>query len=124
MSDSFNFSPPVMPRLPEIRMPDPPAKWMHERLVRQINEFEKALDPQHEVGGRLIAAAGEGVIQIDDISYWGPDMIIFHGKNADGGAVQVLQHYSQLSLTLTALAVPKEREAIRIGFALVQRLEK
>lgn len=115
---------PARTSFPQVQIPDPPAKWMHERLVKQIKEFEDKLNHKQEVGGRLIAAAGEGVIQIEDIGYWGPDMIIFYGTNSQGGAVEVLQHYTQLSLTLTALPVPEEREAIRIGFALVQRLKE
>jgi hypothetical protein len=101
---------------------DPPAKWMYERVAAQIIEFEKQLNDEEEIGGRLVAAPGEGVFHIDDIGYWGPDMLIFHGKNQHGRPVQLLQHYTQLSVLLTA--VPKESDIPRrIGFDLARRLE-
>jgi hypothetical protein len=31
-----------------------PAEWMHERIVRSINKFEKDLDPDQEIGARLV----------------------------------------------------------------------
>ncbi|MBU2490436.1 MAG: hypothetical protein KKA60_13695 [Proteobacteria bacterium] len=31
-----------------------PAEWMYERIVCSINDFEEALDHDHEVGARLV----------------------------------------------------------------------
>lgn len=100
-----------------------PAKWMYERLAKQIIEFEAQLSIDEELGGRFVTAPKEGVIHIEDISYWNPDMIIFHGRDADGRRVQLLQHYSQASVLLCA--VPKEKdEPRRIGFILEEKLSK
>jgi hypothetical protein len=103
--------------------PDPPAKRMYERVVRQIIDFEKQLSPEQEIGGRCVSAPREGVFHIEDLGYWGPDMLIFYGTDADGRPIQLLQHYSQLSVMLCV--VPKEKDsARRIGFILEQRLNE
>ena len=109
---------PILPPIP--RPPDPPAKWMYERVAKQIIEFEKDLSLEEEIGGRFISAPKEGYFHIEDIGYWGPDMLIFHGTDANGRPIQLMQHYSQLSVLLCV--VPKEKaEARRIGFILEQR---
>jgi hypothetical protein len=109
--------------IPSFKMPtiDPPAKWMYERITRQIVEFEQRLSPDEEIGGRFVSAPKEGCFHIEDIAYWGPDMLIFHGRDFDGRPIQLLQHYTQLSLLLCS--VPKEKEQPRrIGFVLESKL--
>ncbi len=100
-----------------------PAEWMYERITRQIIEFEKGLTSDEELGGRFVAAPREGIMHIEDIGFWGPDLLIFYGTDGNGRPVQLLQHYSQLTILLCA--VPKEKDAPRrIGFVLEQRLER
>jgi hypothetical protein len=65
--------------------PDHPAKLMYERVAHQIIDFEKELSPDQEIGGRFVSAPREGVFHIEDLGYWGPDMLIFYGKDATGG---------------------------------------
>jgi hypothetical protein len=102
---------------------DPPAKWMYERVAKQIIEFEKALSADEEIGGRFVSAPKEGVFHIEDIGYWGPDMLIFHGIDSNGRPIQLMQHYSQLSILLCV--IPKESEKPRrIGFVLEERMNK
>jgi hypothetical protein len=109
--------------MPVIRVPKAPAESMYERLVKQIVEFEAQLDNDQEIGGRFVYNPSEGAFYIDDIGYWGPDMIIFHGKNTHNKPIQLIQHYTQLSILLTAL--PKESEKPRrIGFDLTNKLAK
>ncbi len=99
-----------------------PAEWMFDRLVRMIDDFEKNLSDQEEIGGRMVGAPGEGSFHIDDIGFWGPDLIMFYGKNRDGRPVRLIQHYTQLSVLLTSM--PKEKEKPRrIGFAIQKRIE-
>ena len=89
---------------------------MFDRLVRMIEDFEKSLSDEEEIGGRLVGAPGEGSFHIDDIGFWGPDLIMFYGKNHYGRPVRLIQHYTQLSVLLTSM--PKEKEKPRrIGFA-------
>jgi Family of unknown function (DUF6173) len=106
-------------RLPTL--PDPPAKWAYERIARQINDFEAELSDDEEIGLRLVATPDTSVMHINDIGYWGPDMLIYHGTNEHGRPMQLMQHYTQMSILLTA--VPKcEQKARRIGFHLVEKI--
>ena len=99
-----------------------PAEWMFDRLVRMIEDYEKNLSDEEEIGGRLVGAPGEGSFHIDDIGFWGPDLIMFFGKNHYGRPVRLIQHYTQLSVLLTSM--PKEKEKPRrIGFVLRERQE-
>jgi len=94
-----------------------PARWMHERLINQIVEFEKGLDSQHEVGGRFVQGPGSEPLHIENVASWGPDMIIFVGKYSDGRKFEIIQHYSQVNLFLVAMRTTSE-EPRRIGFEL------
>jgi hypothetical protein len=99
-----------------------PAMWMHVRLMQQIAEFEASLNAEEEVGGRLVSAAGEPPFHIEEVSYWGPDMLIFKGRR-DGRPVMLVQHYTQLSVLLTAMQKQHD-EPRRIGFIPVGEREK
>ncbi len=98
-----------------------PASWMYERVCRQIIDFEKSLKPDEELGGRFVNAPHEGVVHVEDVGYWGPDMLIFHGTDNSGRPVQLLQHYSQTSVLLCTVP-KKDDQAKRIGFVLESRL--
>ncbi|MBB3356037.1 hypothetical protein FHT70_006010 [Rhizobium sp. BK049] len=98
-----------------------PASWMYERVVRSIIDFEEKLDPALEIGARLVSFASSEIIHIDDVGYWGPDIIKFYGKNADGNPVELMQHMSQLSVLL--VAVKPLAEPRRIGFVLKEKLK-
>jgi hypothetical protein len=98
-----------------------PAESIYKRMVKQIIQFESKLSSDEELGGRFVTAPRDGPIHILDIGYWGPDMLIFHGQDADGRPIELLQHYTQMSVLLCV--VPKEKEKPRrIGFILEQRL--
>lgn len=100
-----------------------PAEWAYERVVRQIAAFEAKLDSGEEVGGRVTAAPGDGAFQIEDVGWWGPDMIIFYGRSGQGRPIQLMQHYTQLNVLLQAVPKAKPQEAPRrIGFELASRL--
>ena len=102
-----------------------PAEWAFARLTRLIEDFEKSLSADEEIGATIVGAPGEGAFHVDDIGFWGPDLILFYGKNAHGRPVRLVQHYAQLSLMLTTL--PKERpapEPKRIGFVLREKLDR
>jgi hypothetical protein len=98
-----------------------PAKWMHERIVRSIIDFEKDLDPALEIGARLVSFTSHEVIHIDDVGYWGPDIIKFYGTTGDGHPVELMQHLSQLNVLL--MAIKPVAEPRRIGFVLEQKLD-
>ncbi|WP_410824351.1 DUF6173 family protein [Methylobacterium oryzisoli] len=100
-----------------------PAKWMYERLVNSIIDFEKDLDPTVELGLRLVNFGSSETISIEDVGYWGPDLVIFYGKNNSGRPVELIQHITQVNVLLVAVPIigPEPR---RIGFILREKLEK
>ena len=100
-----------------------PAEWAFERLILYIQDFEKALDSEHEVA--MGFAGGEaGVLRIEGMGFFDPDIITFHGHDEDGARTQLVQHVSQLNVMLRALPKRLPQEAPRrIGFRLVKDLE-
>lgn len=101
-----------------------PAHWAYERLILYIQNFEQQLDARHEVAMGF-AGGDAGVLKIEGLGYFDPDIITFYGSDAGGVKTQLIQHVSQLSVLLRAL--PKanaEAPATRIGFRLAAELEK
>ena len=102
------------------QLPPSPAESMCNRLRKSIIEFERKLDYNQEIGARLTNFSEREPIHIDEVSYWGNDLIIFRGTNADDYPVELLQHVSQISVLL--VAVPKQHETPRrIGFEFESR---
>jgi hypothetical protein len=99
---------------------DNPARWMFERLATYIKQFESRLDQEHEVGARLVSFGSNLSFHIEDMGYFGPDMIVFYGRNEKGEPVQLVQHTSQLSVLLVAVRKQAEQPR-RIGFVLDQK---
>lgn len=97
-----------------------PAKWMYERLAKYIKDFEAGLDEDHEIGARLVTFGTSVTFHIEDMGYYGPDIITFHGKNDLGEDIQLIQHTSQLSVLLVAVKKQAEKPR-RIGFILDQK---
>lgn len=101
-----------------------PAQWAYERLVLYIQKFEEGLDADHEVG--MGFAGGEsGVMRIQGIGFFAPDMLTFYGTDMTGARTQLVQHVSQLNVLLRA--APKEggrKRANRIGFRLAEALDR
>lgn len=101
-----------------------PAEWAYERIVLYIQNFEEQLDADQEAV--MGFAGGEaGVLRIEGLGYFDPDIITFYGSDPDGARTQLIQHVSQLSVILTA--VPKdteEDEPRRIGFRLAAELDR
>ena len=101
-----------------------PAEWAYERLILYIQNFEKQLDGEHEVA--MGFAGGEaGVMRIEGMGYFDPDIVTFYGSDPTGARTQLVQHVTQLNVMLRAL--PKhvdQKEPVRIGFRLAAELEK
>jgi Family of unknown function (DUF6173) len=96
-----------------------PAEWAYDRLILYIRNFESQLDATHEIA---MGFAGDeaGVLLIEGIGFFDPDILTFYGRDGEGAKTQLVQHVSQLSVTLRA--VPKNASAEepprRIGFHL------
>lgn len=98
--------------------PKSPAEWAHDRLVLYIRNFESQLDAAQEIAMGL-AGDETGVLRIEGIGFFDPDIITFYGRDDSGARTQLIQHVSQLSVTLRA--IPKESDQVpprRIGFQL------
>lgn len=100
-----------------------PAEWAYERLIIYIQNFEEQLDNEHEIA--MGFAGGEaGVLRIEGMGFFDPDIVTFYGSDENGAKTQLIQHVTQLSVLLRAL--PKEIQAQapkRIGFRLAADLE-
>lgn len=101
-----------------------PAQWAYERIIMYIQNFEKQLDNDHEVGLGL-AGGNTGVIRIEGLGYYDPDIVTYYGVNEAGAKTQLIQHVSQLNVSL--IASPKhidQPEPTRIGFRLATALDR
>lgn len=107
-----------------VRMRENPAEWAFVRLSKLIEDYEKGLDKDEEIAARIVGLPGDGVMQIEDVGFWGPDFILFLGRNGEGRPVRLIQHYAQINVLLDARRKPEEREARRIGFQLSELVEK
>lgn len=107
------FEPPTLDALSR----ENPARWMYERLKQYVKDFESHLDDEHEIAARLVSFGQTLTFHIEDMGYFGPDIVTFFGKNEVGEPVQLVQHVSQLSVLLVALRKQEERPR-RIGFVL------
>lgn len=100
-----------------------PAQWAYERLILYIQNFEKTLDGDHEVAMGF-TGGDAGVMRIQGMGYFDPDIITFFGSDGTGARTQLVQHVSQLNVMLRALPKSVEdKPANRIGFRLAAEYE-
>lgn len=100
-----------------------PAQWAYERLILYIQNFEKALDNEHEIAMGF-TGSDAGVLRIEGMGYFDPDIVTFFGSDGSGAKTQLVQHVSQLNVLLRSLPKPvNTEEPVRIGFRLAQSLE-
>ena len=101
-----------------------PAEWAYERLILYIKGFEKTLDNEHEVAMGF-TDTGAGVLKIEGLGYFDPDIVTFYGIDGEGARVQLVQHVSQLNVLLRATRKPDTAGAPRrIGFELAKGLDQ
>lgn len=98
-----------------------PAEWAYERLVLYIQKFEETLDVEHEVGMGF-AGSDAGMLHIQGMGFFAPDMITFYGVDPGGTKTQLVQHVSQLNVMLKAARKINE-QPLRIGFQMRSQLE-
>ncbi len=101
-----------------------PARWAYERIILYIRNFERQLDNEHEVAMGF-AGGDTGVIRIEGLGYFDPDIVTYHGADQNGVRTQLIQHVSQLNVMLRALPKqPGHEKPNRIGFRLAADLEE
>ena len=101
-----------------------PAEWAYQRLILYIQNFEKTLNAEEEVAMGF-TDTGAGVLKIEGLGYFDPDVVTFYGTDQTGARVQLVQHVSQLNVLLRSM--PKEnaaKEPRRIGFRLAEALDE
>lgn len=101
-----------------------PARWAYERMILYIRNFEEQLDSSQEVAMGF-TGGDAGVLRIEGIGYFDPDIVTFYGRDADGARTQMIQHVSQLNVMLRAMPKPRpDSPPTRIGFRLAADLEE
>ncbi|MBV1896704.1 MAG: hypothetical protein KUG70_09615 [Rhodobacteraceae bacterium] len=101
-----------------------PAQWAYERIILYIRNFEEQLDSDQEVAIGF-TGGDAGVLRIEGMGYFDPDIVTFYGSDESGAKTQLIQHVSQLSVMLRALPIPKQSTTpSRIGFRLAAELDK
>ena len=100
------------------------ARWAYERLILYIRNFEEQLDGEEEVAMGF-AGGDAGVLRIEGLGYFDPDIVTFYGTDTAGRRTQLVQHVTQLSVLLRALPKPRaDTAARRIGFRLAAELDE
>lgn len=97
------------------------AEWAYDRLILYIQNFESQLDAGQEVAMGFTGGQA-GILQIEGVGYFDPDVITFYGRDQDGLRTQLIQHVSQLNVILRA--VPKnipDEPPRRIGFQMMRQ---
>ncbi len=98
------------------------AEWAYERLILYIQNFEEQLDNEHEVAMGF-TGGDVGVLQIEGIGFFDPDIVTFYGTDDEGTKTQLIQHVSQLNVMLRAEPRAESAEPPnRIGFRLAADL--
>ena len=100
-----------------------PSEWAYERMILYIQKFEEGLDGDHEVAMGF-TGGDAGVMRIEGMGYFEPDIVTFYGSDPTGAKTQIVQHVTQLNVMLRALPKAVEaQEPRRIGFRLAADLD-
>jgi hypothetical protein len=106
-----------MPNISDYKDPNLASEF-HRRLIEWINDFHRELEEEYEVGGQLVSFGTEFTFSFDDLTYWNPSLIGFHGTRPDGSPVKLIQHVSQINVLLVRQKrVHPEQPKRPIGFA-------
>lgn len=99
---------------------DTPAQhmWADEQfdiLKRYIQEFESTLDIDHEVGIMMTNFGQSVLMQVTQITYENPVLMVFKGF-VNGREATLIQHINQLNFMLTSVKKEPNRPKRQIGF--------
>jgi len=75
------------------------------RLGEAIASLERSLDPSKEVQLVIVRGASTGSVFVDRMVPLGADLIRYEGHDDRDGRVMVLQHVTQLNVTLQVIDV-------------------
>ena len=88
-----------------------PADSIFSRIQEQVQEFESTLDNMHELWWILVWSSYDQ-FYITALKKSNPDMIIFYWETRDW-PIQIIQHVSQIDISLISLKKQKDHEAPR-----------
>ncbi len=94
------------------------ADNQYKILMKSIIEFQNTLDEEHEVGAMLSSFGQNVIMNVTDLGYANPSLIIFYGY-VNGQRCELYQHVNQINFLL--MACPKiepDKPARRIGFCV------
>jgi hypothetical protein len=100
------------------------ASHFYRQLAHYIIAFEKHLNPDQEVGVKMVAFGEAITMHVEAIEYSDPSLITFYGFGANRKPMQLIQHLTQLNFLLTAVdKIPNQPSRTTIGFQLQQQLD-
>lgn len=79
------------------------ASDFYKKLSHYMDEFDKSLNQEQEVGVKLVNFGQTVQFTVHSIGYFNPKLICFYGEMPDGSAIQLIQHVNQISFLLTAV---------------------
>jgi hypothetical protein len=74
-------------------------------LARQIDLFQRDVGEEYDVVVQIASAGLAGTLEVDNIGFNGPSLIVFDGILPDGNTAHLVQDISQISLLI--IAVPR-----------------
>lgn len=93
------------------------ASEFYKRLTTKINDFNRELENEYEVGLMLVNFGQSITFHVEDLGYWNPSLITFSGHTEDGDPVELIQHTTQISVLLMKLKREEpEKPKKPIGF--------
>lgn len=94
------------------------ADCQFDILKKYIQEFEKSLDAEHEVGIQMTNFGQSILMLVSDITFENPVLMIFKGSINNREAT-LIQHINQLNFILTSVEKDSDRPKRQIGFKSV-----
>jgi len=91
------------------------ADLVFRHLMQRVEEFQKGLKENEEIGLQLANYGLAAQLHIRSIGFQNPNLLEFSGLTIDGNECILVQHLSQLNFMLIALK-PVEDKPFRIGF--------
>lgn len=95
------------------------ADEQFEILKRYIQDFERSLDAEHEVGIMMTNFGQSVLMQVTQVTYEDPVLMVFKGY-VNGREATLIQHINQLNFMLTTVEKEPDRPKRQIGFVANQ----
>ena len=91
------------------------ADTFYDNLQELISDYQKELAKDEQLSLRYFFPSGE-TISIDDIGYYNPSVVIFHGTTNAGDECHILAHMNSVQLLVTISKAGSGVKRKQIGF--------